>query len=104
MLAFAAGLLVAAIGAPAAGELARPQPTADRAGEAKVRLQPTAEQFTPPSQPDVGASDARYVDQLYRQLIGPTPETSSDSRSSSGLRAAPSDNAAGSVRRWTSPR
>ena len=42
MLAFAAGLLVAALGAPVAGELARPQPIADRAGEDKVRLQPTA--------------------------------------------------------------
>jgi NAD(P)-dependent dehydrogenase (short-subunit alcohol dehydrogenase family) len=104
MLAFATGLLVAALGAPVAGELTWPQPTADRAGEDKVRLQPTTKQFPPSNQPDVSDNDSRYVDELYRQLIGPTPETSSDSRSSTGLRAAPSDNAAGSVRRWTSPR
>jgi hypothetical protein len=100
MLAFAAGLLVAAIGAPAAGEPARPQPTADRVGEDSVRVQPTASQFAPRNQPDVSASDARYVDELYRRLIGPPPATSSGYR----LRAAPSDDAAGSVRRWTSPR
>ena len=104
MLAFAAGFLVAAIGAPAAGEPARPQPTADRVGEDSVRVQPTARQFAPPSQPDVGASDAGYVDELYRQLIGPSPATSSDLRSSTRLRAAPRDDAAGSVRCWGSIR
>jgi hypothetical protein len=104
MLAFAAGLLVAALGSPAADEPARPQPTAERAGADSVHAQPTAKQFAPPSQPDVSASDARYVDELYRQLIGPPPETSSGSRSSTRLRAAPSDDAAGSVRRRTSPR
>ena len=82
MLAFATGLLVAAIGAPAAGEPARPQPTVDRVGEDSVRVQPTARQFAPPSQPDVSASDAGYVDELYRQLMGPPSATSSDSRSS----------------------
>jgi hypothetical protein len=104
MLAFAAGLLVAAPGSPAADEPARPQPTAERAGADSVHAQPTAKQFAPPSQPDVSASDARYVDELYRQLIGPPPEASSGCRSSTRLRAAPSDDAAGSVRRWTSPR
>lgn len=104
MLAFAAGLLVAAIGAPAAGEPARPQPTADRVGEDSVRVQPTARQFAPPSQPDVSASDAGYVDELYRQLMGPPSATSSDLRSSTRLRAAPRDDAAGSVRRWGSIR
>ncbi len=65
-----------------------------------VRVQPTAKQFAPPNQPDVSASDASDIDKLYRQLIGPPPATSSDSR----LWAAPSDDAAGSVRRWASPR
>jgi hypothetical protein len=102
MLAFAAGFLVAALGARAADEPARPRPAAERAGTDSARAQPTAEQFAPPNQP--GADDARYVDELYRQLIGPPPETSSGCRSSTRLRAAPSDDAAGSVRRWTSPR
>ena len=104
LLAFAVGLLVAAFGARAADEPARPLPVIEQAGSNSDRVQPTAEQFAPPYQPSSSDSRARYVDELYRQLIGPTPETSSDSRSSSGLRAAPSDNAAGSVRRWTSPR
>ncbi len=82
MLAFAAGLLVAVLGARAADEPARPQPIAERAGTDNARAQPTAKQFAPPNQPDVSASNARYVDELYRQLIGPLPETSSGSRSS----------------------
>ena len=45
MLAFAAGLLVAALGAWAADEPARPRPTAERAGTDIVRFQPTAERF-----------------------------------------------------------
>jgi hypothetical protein len=90
MLAFAVGLLVAVFGALAADD--------------SVRGQPTAEQFAPPNQPDVGASEARTVDALYRQLIGSSPAITSGSRSSSRLRAAPRDDAAGSVRRWTSPR
>jgi hypothetical protein len=94
MLAFAAGLLVAALGAGAA-EPARAQPTAERAGTDIVRFQPTAQQFAPPNQPEISASDARTVDELYRLLIGPLA-TSSSSR----LRAAPNDAAAGSVRRW----
>jgi hypothetical protein len=100
MLAFAAGLLVAALGARAGDEPARPWPTAERAGTDSARVQPTAKQFAPPNQPDVSASDASDIDKLYRQLIGPPPATSSDSR----LWAAPSDDAAGSVRRWASPR
>ncbi len=96
MLAFAAGLLVAALGAWAADEPARPRPTVERAGTDIVRFRPTAEQFAPPNQPDISASDARFIDQLYRELIGPPPATSS----SSSRRAAPNDDAAGSVRRW----
>jgi hypothetical protein len=44
-------------------------------------VQPIARQFAPPNQPDISDSDARYVDELYRQLIGPPPATSSSSRS-----------------------
>jgi hypothetical protein len=100
MLAFAAGLLVAALGAWAADEPARPRLTDERAGTHSVRAQPTAKQFAQPNQPDVSASHASDIDKLYRQLIGPPPATSSSSR----LRAAPNDDAAGSVRRWASPR
>jgi hypothetical protein len=98
-LAFAAGLLVAALGA-GAHEPARVQPTAERASTDSVRVQPIAQQFALPNQPNVSASDARTVDELYRLLIGPPPATSSSSCSSSRLRAAPNDDAAGSVRRW----
>jgi hypothetical protein len=59
MLAFAAGLLVAALGARAADEPARPRPAAERAGTDSARAQPTAEQFAPPNQPDISADDAR---------------------------------------------
>lgn len=95
MLAFALGLLVLALGA-GADEPARSRPTAERAGTDIVRFQPIAEQFAPPQQPDMSAGDARFIDQLYRELIGPPPATSSSSR----RRAAPNDDAAGSVRRW----
>jgi hypothetical protein len=95
VLAFAAGLLVAALGASADAP-ARPRPTVERAGTDIIRFQPTAEPFAPLKQPDIGASDARFIDQLYRELIGPPPATSSSSQS----RAAPNDHAAGSVRRW----
>jgi hypothetical protein len=96
MLAFAAGLLVAAVGTWAADEPARPRPSVERAGANSVRFQATAEQFAPPNQPDISASDARFIDQLYRELIGPPSAASSSSR----LRAAPNNGAAGSVRRW----
>ena len=96
MLAFAAGLLVAALGAWAADEPARPRPTVERAGTDIVRFQPTAEQFAPPNQPDISPSDAGFIDRLYRELIGPAHATSSTSR----RQAAPNDGAAGSVRRW----
>lgn len=90
MLAFAAGLLVAALGARAADEPARPQPAAERAGTDSSRAQPTAEQFAPPNQPDVSASDARDIDILYRQLIGPPRGgTSSGSRSSTSPSGRP---------------
>jgi hypothetical protein len=45
-------------------------------------VQPTAKQFALPNHPDVSASAARDIDALYRQLIGPQPETSSGFRSS----------------------
>jgi hypothetical protein len=99
MMAFAAGLLVGALGARA-DEPARAQPPAEQAVTDRVHGQPTAQQFAPPNQPDVRAGDAHTIDALYRQLIGPPPTTSSGSR----LRAAPNDNAAGSVRRWAIPR
>jgi hypothetical protein len=95
MLAFAVGLLVAVFGAWAADEAARHWPTAEGAGTDSVRLQSTSKQFALPNQPDVSAGDASYIDQLYRQLIGPPPATSSGSR----FRAAPNNDAAGSVRR-----
>jgi hypothetical protein len=41
-----------------------------------ARVQPTANQFAPPDQPNVSASDARTVD----QLIGPRPATRFGSR------------------------
>jgi len=104
LLAFAVGLLVAVFGARAADKPARPQATAERAGTHSVRVQPTAEQFAPPNQPNFSAGDARYVDELYRQPIGPPSANSSGSRSSTRPQPAPSDGAAGSVRRWTSPR
>jgi hypothetical protein len=104
MLAFAVGLLVAVLGARAADEPARPRPTAERAGTDSIRVQPNAKQVAPPNQPEVSDNDASYIDQLYRQLIGPPSATSSGSRSSTRLRPAPTDDAAGSVRRWASPR
>jgi hypothetical protein len=104
LLAFAVGLLVAAFGAWAADEPARPRATAERAGTHSIRGQPAAEQFAQPNQPDVSATEASDIDKLYRELIGPPPATSSDSRSSIRLRPAPSDDAAGSVRRWVNPR
>jgi hypothetical protein len=82
MLAFAAGLLVAALGARAGDESACPQPTAEQAGADRVRVQPTAKQFAPPNQPDVSARDARDIDEIYRQLIGSPPAVSSGSGSS----------------------
>ena len=103
MLAFAVGLLVAALAALAADEPARPRPTGERVGADSVRMQPTAEQFAPPNQPDVSASEASDIDKIYRQLIGPRPPLL-DSPSSTRPRAAPGDDAAGSVRRWGNPR
>ena len=104
MLAFSVGLLVAIFGARAADAPAKPQHAAERAATDSVRVQPTAKQFAPPNQPALPARDASEIDQLYRQLMGPAPATSSGSGSSTRLRAVPSDDAAGSVRRWASPR
>jgi hypothetical protein len=70
MLAFAAGLLAAAIGARAADAPARSRPTAERVRTDSVRGQPIAKQFAPPNQPGVRASHAGTVDELYRLLIG----------------------------------
>jgi hypothetical protein len=81
MLAFAAGLLVAAIGAGAGDGPARLQPTAERAGTDCVRAQPADQQFAPPRKPDVSTADARCVDALYHMLIGPQPANSPDRRS-----------------------
>jgi hypothetical protein len=90
MLAFAAGLFVAALGARASDQPARPQPSAERAGTDSSRAQPTAEQFAPPNQPDVSASDARDIDIIYRQLIGPPHGgTSSGSRASTSPSGRP---------------
>jgi len=77
-----AGLLVAAIGARAADEPTRPQPTVERVRTDCHCMQPTAEQFVPPNQPDSNPSDARAVDELYHLLIGRQPANSLDSRSS----------------------
>jgi hypothetical protein len=104
LLAFAVGLLVAVFGARAADAPAQPGPTDERAGTHSVRGQPTAERFAPPNQPDVSSREASDIDKLYRELIGPPPATSSDSPSSTHLRTAPSNDAAGSVSRWMSPR
>ncbi len=104
ILAFAAGLLVAAVGAWAADAPVRPQPTAERAGTGSVRAQPTARQFAPPTQPDASDRNFIFVDELYRELIGPASAPASGSRSSTRPPAAPRDNVAGSVRHWASPR
>jgi hypothetical protein len=82
LLAFAVGLLVAALGAWAADEPARSRPTTERAGTDSARAQPTAQQSALPNQPSSSASDANYIDQLYRQLIGPQPAAQPDPRSS----------------------
>ena len=82
MLTFAAGLLVAAIGARAADEPTRPQPTVERVCTDCHCMQPTAKQFATPNQPDVNPNDARAVDELYHLLIGPQPANSSNPRSS----------------------
>jgi hypothetical protein len=84
ILAFAAGLFFAPLGT-AADELAQPQPGAERG----VPTRPTAKPLAPPGQPEFSAGDARVVDELYRQLIGPQPATQSDSRSSIPSLTAP---------------
>lgn len=82
MLAFAAGLFAAAIGARAADEPVRPQPTAERVRTDCHCIQPTAKQFAPRNQPDVNPSDALAVDELYHLLIGSQPANSLDPPSS----------------------
>ena len=80
MLAFAAGLLVAAFRA-GAGEPAGPEPTPERAGTDSAHVQPTAKRLAPPNQSGVSDSDARTLDAIYRVLIARPPATSSASRS-----------------------
>jgi len=80
MVAFVAGLLVAALGA-GADEPARSYPIAGRGGTAGIHGQPTAQQFAPPNQLDVSANHAGTVDALYRLLMGPQPTIFSDSLS-----------------------
>jgi hypothetical protein len=87
------------LGARAADEPARPQPTTERASTGSVRAQPTAREFALPNQPDVSATGARDIDLLYRQLIGPPAASSPGSHSNTRLRAAPSDDAARSLSR-----
>ena len=77
ILAFTAGLLIAALAAQAEDAPVQPQPTAEQAGSDNLRVQPTEKQSAPPFQPDLSAGDARYVDELYRQLTGRSPTTSS---------------------------
>jgi hypothetical protein len=75
ILAFTAGLVVAALGAPEADEPARRRPSAEQAGTDTVRVQPTAKQFGPSDQPDLSTGDARVVHELYRQLIPNKPSS-----------------------------
>ena len=70
LLAFAAGLLVAA-----------PKGSSGRAGTNSMRGQPVSRQFGLADQPDVSASEARAVDEISRLLSGPQKETSAGSRS-----------------------
>ncbi len=58
LVAFAAGLLAAAIGARAADEPTQHQPPAERAGTNSVHGEPTDRQFAPPNRPDVTVGDA----------------------------------------------
>src|SRR5712671_1829640 len=67
MLAFAAGLLVAALGARAGDEPARLWPTAERAGTDSVRVQPTAKQFAPAQ----SARRQRQRRERHRQALSP---------------------------------
>jgi hypothetical protein len=76
MLALAALLLFAAPVARADDGLTHSRATGDGAGSDRVRVQPTANQFAVPNQPDVSPSSARAIDELYRQLIGEKPTTS----------------------------
>ena len=80
ILAFAAVLLVAAIGY-ARDEHAQLQPNVEQVRTDCHCTQPTAEQFAPPNQPDINPSDARAVDELYHLLIGPQPENLFDPHS-----------------------
>jgi len=84
MVAFVAGLLVAALGA-GADEPAPSYPVAGRGGTDGIPRQPTAQQSAPPNQLpdqlDVSANRAGTVDALYRLLTGPQPTIFSDSLS-----------------------
>ena len=78
----AAGLLLTGSVARADEGWENAQQTIDGAHTDRVRVQPTAREFAPPNQPDVGASAARDIDALYQQLTGANPARASDSRSS----------------------
>jgi hypothetical protein len=103
MLAFAAGLLVAALGA-GANEPARPQPTAERAGTDSARVQPTAKQFAlpigPTSAPTTRAPSTRHIACSLVRSRRPR-RIPARALQPSGQRYAITP---GSVRRWTSPR
>jgi hypothetical protein len=45
---------------------------------APIRVQPNASEVTPPQRPDVSASDAKSIDELYRRLMGPDPDSELD--------------------------
>ena len=84
----AAASLAVAVGLLLTGSVARAdegwengQRTIDGAHTDRVRVQPTAREFAPPYQPDVGASAARDIDALYQQLTGAKPDRASDARS-----------------------
>jgi hypothetical protein len=97
-LAFAAGLLAAALGAGRTSQRGSNRPPSEPARTASASSRLRSSSLCPIS--PTSAPATRDVDELYRLLIGPPAAASSSSCSSSRLRAAPNDDAAGSVRRW----
>jgi hypothetical protein len=79
MALLAAGLFTTVPSGQAADNKPSPQPNAEP-GTPHIRVQPKANEFAPPNQPDIGADSARTIDTLYRELHGPQPSTSSGSR------------------------
>ena len=74
----AVGLLTTVPSGQAADNKPPPQRNAEP-GTPHIRIQPNANEFAPPNQPDVSADSARTIDTLYRELRGPQPTTSSGS-------------------------